>query len=244
MNCASFPELFEQFLATKGVTRCAAGGRWAGGGTLFSTKSARSNGCGCLRVRTGSRARGRRARKVDVRDRSDEQESGRSRRVVRRSLTSVFPIVLPPLRERPEDITELAGHFLHLAARRYGTRAPRLTLAAGRELEAYDWPGNVRELQHVIERAVLLSRGDTLRLDGILTRRVEPARTIPKANTREAPSDVIPDIEWRRRERANLRNALKLAEGRIYGANGAAELLGVKPTTLISRLKALGIARH
>ena len=55
------------------------------------------------------------------------------------------------------------------------------------------------------------------------------------------PSDVIPDVEWRRREHANLRNALKLAEGRIYGPNGAAELLGVKPTTLISRLKALGL---
>ena len=54
---------------------------------------------------------------------------------------SVFPILLPPLRERPEDITELAGHFLQLAARRYGKPAPRLTLAAGRELEAYDWPG-------------------------------------------------------------------------------------------------------
>jgi len=154
---------------------------------------------------------------------------------------SVFPILLPPLRERPEDITELAGHFLQLAARRYGKPAPRLTLAAGRELEAYDWPGNVRELQHVIERAVLLSRGETLRLDGILARRVEPARSTAKGSTREVPSDVIPDAEWRRREHANLRNALKLAEGRIYGPNGAAELLAVKPTTLISRLKALGL---
>ena len=71
--------------------------------------------------------------------------------------------------------------------------------------------------------------------------RVEPARSTAKASTREVPSDVIPDVEWRRREHANLRNALKLAEGRIYGPNGAAEVLGVKPTTLISRLKALGL---
>ena len=154
---------------------------------------------------------------------------------------SVFPILLPPLRERAEDVTELAGHFLQLAARRYGKSAPRLTLAAGRELEAYDWPGNVRELQHVIERAVLLSRGETLRLDGILPRGVERARPSAKASAREVPPDVIPDVEWRRREHANLRNALKLAEGRIYGPNGAAELLGVRPTTLISRLKTLGL---
>jgi transcriptional regulator with GAF, ATPase, and Fis domain len=154
---------------------------------------------------------------------------------------SVFPVPLPPLRERTEDITELAGHFLQLAARRYGKSAPRLTLAAGRELEAYDWPGNVRELQHVIERAVLLSPGETLRLDGILTRRATPARPSPRGSTREAASDVIPEVEWRRREHLNLRNALKLADGRIYGPHGAAELLGVKPTTLLSRLRAVGL---
>ena len=116
-----------------------------------------------------------------------------------------------------------------------------MTLAAGRELEAYDWPGNVRELQHVIERAVLLSRGETLRLDGVLPRGVERARPSAKGSARAMPADVIPDSEWRKREHANLRNALKLAEGRIYGPNGAAELLGVKPTTLISRLKTLGL---
>ena len=130
---------------------------------------------------------------------------------------------------------------LQLAARRYGKPPSRLTLAAAREVGSYDWPGNVRELQHVIERAVLLSRGETLRLDGILTPRVEPARSTAKGTMREGPSDVIPDNEWRRREHANLRNALKHAEGRIYGPNGAAELLGLKPTTLISRLKALGL---
>ena len=186
-------------------------------------------------------------RKVDVRvvaatnrNLDHEVAEGRFRRDLFFRL-SVFPILLPPLRERAEDVTELAGHFLQLAARRYGKSAPRLTLAAGRELEAYDWPGNVRELQHVIERAVLLSRGETLRLDGILPRGVERARPSAKASAREVPPDVIPDVEWRRREHANLRNALKLAEGRIYGPNGAAELLGVKPTTLISRLKTLGL---
>jgi transcriptional regulator with GAF, ATPase, and Fis domain len=186
-------------------------------------------------------------RKVDVRviaatNRNLEQDvaEGRFRRDLFFRL-SVFPILLPPLRERPEDITQLAGHFLQLAARRYGKPVPRLTLAAGRELEAYDWPGNIRELQHVIERAVLLSHGDTLRLDGLLSTRGGPLRATAKRSTREGPSDVIPGAEWRRREVANLRNALTLAEGRIYGPKGAAELLGVKPTTLISRLKVLGL---
>jgi transcriptional regulator with GAF, ATPase, and Fis domain len=73
---------------------------------------------------------------------------------------SVFPVVLPPLRERPEDIAQLAAHFVEQAARRYGRAAPRLTVRAIRMLETYRWPGNVRELQHVIERAVLLSAGN------------------------------------------------------------------------------------
>jgi transcriptional regulator with GAF, ATPase, and Fis domain len=186
-------------------------------------------------------------RRVDVRviaatNRTLEHEvaEGRFRRDLFYRL-SVFPIVLPPLRERLEDITALAGHFVQLAARRFGKRAPRLTAAAGRQLEAYTWPGNVRELQHVMERAVLLSGGDALRLDGILTHPAAPARAELKESMREPPAAVVPEIEWRRREQANLEAALELAQGRIYGPNGAAELLGVKPTTLISRLRALGL---
>jgi transcriptional regulator with GAF, ATPase, and Fis domain len=186
-------------------------------------------------------------RKVDVRviaatnrDLERDVSAGHFRRDLYYRL-SVFPIALPPLRERREDITELAGTFVQVAARRYGKRAPRLTVAAGRQLEEYSWPGNVRELQHVIERAVLLSRGDSLRLDGILRQPVEPTRTTSQESARESSSDVIAEVEWRRREQANLKSALKLAQGRIYGPNGAADILGVKPTTLISRLKALGL---
>jgi transcriptional regulator with GAF, ATPase, and Fis domain len=184
-------------------------------------------------------------RHVDVRviaasnrDLQQDVASGRFRRDLYYRL-SVFPIVLPPLRERAGDIPSLATHFLGQAAQRYGRRGLRFTERAMRTLQGYTWPGNVRELQHVIERAVLLSRSGVVRLDGVLA---EPAET---TRAKSAPSTtmatVIPEIQWRRREQENLRAALQRANGRIYGPDGAAEILGVKPTTLISRLKALGL---
>jgi transcriptional regulator with GAF, ATPase, and Fis domain len=154
---------------------------------------------------------------------------------------SVFPIVLPALRERLEDIPQLATYFVEHAARRYGRPAPRLTVRAIKTLEGYQWPGNVRELQHVIERAVLLSTGGVLRLDGVLAESDKPAHLHSPLLSRGAATAVIPEIEWRRRERENVRAALALSKGRIYGPDGAAELLGIKPTTLLSRIKALGL---
>ena len=97
----------------------------------------------------------------------------------------------------------------------------------------------MRELQNLLERAVILSRDGKLYLD--------PAWLPSRASSGAPPvqesvgAEVVPDSEWRRRERQNLEAALKRAGGRIYGPNGAAELLGVKPTTLQSRLRALGI---
>ena len=186
-------------------------------------------------------------RHVDVRviaatNRDLEQDvaSGRFRRDLYYRL-SVFPIVLPPLRERADDIPSLATHFLGQAAQRYGRRGLRFTERATRTLQGYTWPGNVRELQHVIERAVLLSRGGVLRLDGALAEPEETTRAKSNEPTPVALLPVIPEIEWRRRERENVRTALQLAKGRIYGPDGAADILGVKPTTLISRLNALSL---
>jgi transcriptional regulator with GAF, ATPase, and Fis domain len=186
-------------------------------------------------------------RRVDVRliaatnkDLEQEVISGRFRRDLFYRL-SVFPINLPPLRERADDIPSLATHFLKQAAQRYGRHGLRLTKHAIRTLETYTWPGNVRELQHVIDRAVLLSRGSALRLDGVLAPPDEMTRARPAASPRDSIVGVIRESEWRRRERENLRAGLQLAKGRIYGPDGAAEILGVKPTTLISRLKALGL---
>jgi transcriptional regulator with GAF, ATPase, and Fis domain len=261
VNCASIPrDLFEsEFFghvkgAFTGALRDRAGRfQAADGGTLFLDEVGEiplaSQGK-LLRIlqdgrfeRVGDDV----TRQVDVRviaatNRKLEQQiaAGRFRQDLFYRL-SVFPIALPPLRDRPEDIVDLAMHFLQIAAKRHGKRAPRLSAAVVGQLERYAWPGNVRELQHVIERAVLLSHGDALRLDGIMASTPKTASGTSKSGGREASPVVIPELEWRRREQANLRSALKLTKGRIYGPHGAAEILGVKPTTLISRLKALGL---
>ena len=101
------------------------------------------------------------------RELKEEVASGRFRRDLFYRL-SVFPIVVPPLRERVEDIPRLAAHFVDQSVHRYGRQRLRLGEAAVRMLQTYAWPGNVRELQHVIERAVLLSRGSVLRFDDVL----------------------------------------------------------------------------
>jgi transcriptional regulator with GAF, ATPase, and Fis domain len=188
-----------------------------------------------------------RTRKVDVRliaatnrDLTQEAAAGRFRQDLFYRL-GVFPIVLPPLRERPEDIPELAVHFATQAARRFGTRPPRLAASELRRLQDYSWPGNVRELQNVIERALIVSRGAVLRFDDLPAK--QPMAQRNRAADAPARIEVIPELEWRRRERDNLRAALTASAGRIYGAGGAAELLGIKPTTLLSRLHALGMRR-
>jgi DNA-binding NtrC family response regulator len=152
---------------------------------------------------------------------------------------SVFPIRIPPLRDRKEDIKMLAEHFIERVSKELGKPQPQITDAQVAALKAYDWPGNVRELQNVIERAVILSRGSELRLEQVLGARTNDQR---RSSIPVPPQDeIIPDEEWRRLERANLIRALARSEGRIYGAGGAAELLGIRPSTLQSRLRALGI---
>jgi transcriptional regulator with GAF, ATPase, and Fis domain len=180
-------------------------------------------------------------RHVDVRvvaatnrDLPTEVRAGRFREDLYYRL-GVFPIEVPPLRARRDDIPALAKHFVSIASQRLGVPAPRITVQDCEELERYEWPGNVRELQNVIERAVILSRGERLRVD-----LVSPDRAAARA-TREHPEEIIREAEWRRRERANVLAALRRAGGRIYGDGGAAALLGVKPSTLQSRLRALRI---
>ena len=105
-------------------------------------------------------------------------------------------------------------------------------------LQQYDWPGNVRELQHVVERAVILSRGAPLEFQVDLGR-LRPQPAIPLDHT----ADFITESQWKKLERENLLKVLKYAGGKVSGRGGAAELLGVNPNTLASRLRALGISR-
>ena len=153
---------------------------------------------------------------------------------------NVFPLELPPLRARTGDIPLLATHAIAEVAKRLKMQAPPLTQADAARLQQYDWPGNVRELQNVIERAVILSKGVRLRLDIALADMPAAAPATPASDS-DMHEVILTDRECRERERANLMNALKRADGRIYGQGGAAELLGVNPTTLASRLRALKI---
>jgi transcriptional regulator with GAF, ATPase, and Fis domain len=183
-----------------------------------------------------------RTRRVNVRlvaatnrDLQREVEAGRFRQDLYYRL-SVFPIEVPPLRQRKEDIPLLAEHFLRLASRRLGRPAPSLTLAAVQQFQMYDWPGNVRELQHVIERATITSTKG--RLDIQL-----PNKEKVRGSSEAAHELVVrTDAQIRQMEADNIRAALKAAGGKVSGAGGAAQLLGMKPTTLASRIKALGIS--
>jgi transcriptional regulator with GAF, ATPase, and Fis domain len=149
---------------------------------------------------------------------------------------NAFPLALPPLRARTDDIPLLASHAIAEVSKRLQMQAPGLTPADAARLQQYDWPGNIRELQNVIERAVILSKGIRLRLDIALA-------DLPAAATSasDMPEVILTDRECRAREQANLMKALQRTDGRIYGAGGAAELLGINPTTLASRLRALRI---
>ena len=172
------------------------------------------------------------------RDLSVDVKAGRFREDLYYRLT-VFPLQIPPLLDRRDDIPRLAAHLVTLAAKKLGLPAPRISEQQCEQLQRYDWPGNVRELQNLIERAVILSKDGTLYLDPAWLPQRATGR--PRTSVTAAGPEIVSDEEWRRRERENLETALKQAGGRIYGRDGAAELLGIKPTTLQSRLRALGI---
>jgi transcriptional regulator with GAF, ATPase, and Fis domain len=181
-----------------------------------------------------------RTRRVNVRvvaatnrDLRAEAEAGRFRQDLYYRL-SVFPVEIPALRKRKEDIPLLADHFLASSARKVGRPKPPLTLAAVQRLQGYDWPGNVRELQHILERALITSTTNRLQIE-------LPTHTVATLEKFAESPAVRTDAEMRRLEADNIRAALKLAGGKVSGVGGAAELLGLKSTTLASRIKALGI---
>jgi transcriptional regulator with GAF, ATPase, and Fis domain len=162
---------------------------------------------------------------------------------------SVFPIRIPPLRERIEDIPALANHLALQCARRMGRRITGIGAGVLEALSSYQWPGNVRELQNVIERAVILAVPplitlDSIRLDCMPLRstRVDNPLTELQSTTSDGGTRAGP-VTLADAERQAIIDALRRAEGRISGTMGAAVLLGLKPTTLHAKMKKLRVRR-
>jgi len=145
---------------------------------------------------------------------------------------NVFPVQLPPLRQRPEDIPLLARYFAQRVCARLGRPACELSDAATERLTAYGWPGNVRELENIVERAVILSGGQTIEPQHVQVER----RQTPRVEQTGAAIRPLQDME-----REHIIAALREAGGKVSGRGGAAELLGLKPSTLDSRMRKLGI---
>jgi len=154
---------------------------------------------------------------------------------------SVFPVDVPPLRERGEDIVQLAQHFLEQTCKDFGREALKLTRTQAANLRSYDWPGNVRELKNVIERAVILSPGKVLRLD--LSMPADQPNGTAAIADRAQDHEVRTEKDMREMQRANIVRALEQANWKVSGKGGAAELLGIKPTTLADRMRSHKIKR-
>jgi transcriptional regulator with GAF, ATPase, and Fis domain len=182
-----------------------------------------------------------RARKIDVRivaatnrDLAAEVTAGRFRGDLFYRL-NVFPIENPPLRDRREDIPMLAEHFVQASARRLRRPPPRLTETALRQLMTRDWPGNIRELENAIERAIILARDGQLRFD---------PQAVVAASPPPFGSGALPLLSraaMEKLQRDTIAAALDRSGGRVSGPGGAAEMLGMKTSTLFSRMSVLGL---
>jgi transcriptional regulator with GAF, ATPase, and Fis domain len=267
VNCASIPrELFEsEFFghvkgAFTGAIRDRAGRfETAHDGTIFLDEigevplEMQSKLLRVLQEKRYERVGDDRTRYADVRiiaatnrDLKKEAAAGRFREDLFYRL-HVFPVQVVPLRERLDDIPLLARHFVEVSARELRCAKPRLTNAGVTTLQNYHWPGNVRELRNVIERAVILARGGSLEFDLPITVQSALPPLLPATpaagNGHENNSEILTETELQRRERDNLLIALNKARWKIKGPDGASELLGVKPTTLLSRMKKWGLER-
>jgi PAS domain S-box-containing protein len=149
---------------------------------------------------------------------------------------SVFPIEVPPLRARGNDVIQIASHFLERTCQDFGHRPLTLSKQQAALLKRYDWPGNIRELKNVIERAVILSRGKVLRLDLAMSD-ILNAPAAPSRDVKDPETSLLTERELRELERRNTLLALEMTQWRVSGPNGAAKLLGIKPTTLTDRMK-------
>jgi transcriptional regulator with GAF, ATPase, and Fis domain len=264
VNCASVPrELYESefFGHVKGAFTGAIkdrAGRFeaADGGTLFLDEvgeiplSLQSKFLRVLQEQQYERVGEEKTRTVNVRiiaatncDLRKAVEEGRFREDLYYRL-NVFPLEVPPLRERKEDIPLLVSHFMSQAARKFNVALPRFNEQQLRLLYSYEWPGNVRELQNSTERALISAQNGVLCFDLPGGARVGGVELSQPPETERTPRPaVLTEKEIKEQQKENIRAALERSGWKVHGRRGAAELLNIKPTTLISRMKKLGISR-
>jgi len=266
VNCASIPhELFESefFGHAKGAFTGAYRDRvgrfqLADGGTIFLDEvgeiplELQGKLLRVLQEKEFEKVGEDTTRRVDVRviaatnkDLEEAVETGKFREDLYYRL-SVFPVQVPPLRRRGDDVIQLAVHFLEQDCREFGRPCPGFTQSQVDAMRRYDWPGNIRELKNVIERAVILSKGDTLQLDiaGADDSRVLPLLpVVPEASGKLVERNFYTEKELKLQQRDNMRRALEFADWRISGKGGAAELLGLKPSTLTDRMRSFGLRK-
>jgi DNA-binding NtrC family response regulator len=264
VNCATIPkELYESefFGHVRGAFTGAIKdrvGRFeaAHGGTLFLDEigeipiDLQSKLLRALQEKQYERVGDERTKRADVRiiaatnrDLKKEVQSGRFREDLYYRL-NVFPVQVAPLRERREDIPLLAKYFVEILAKELKCPRPRLTEAGVAKLQSYDWPGNIRELRNVIERATIVARGNLLEFDLPISMSAPPSTPTVLEMNETAQTEFLTEPEIQRRERENLWIILQKTGWKIKGADGAAELLGIKPTTMISRIKKMGLTRR
>ena len=263
VNCAALPatlvesELFghEKGAFTGAVVRRVGRFEQADGGTLFLDEvgelplEAQAKILRVLQSGEFERVGGERPLKTNVRviaatnrDLGQAVRDGRFRNDLYHRL-AVFPIEVPPLRERREDIPLLAAYLVTRKSRQLGRSIERLPNAVLERLAAYDWPGNVRELENVIERAVILSPGPALNLAAIQLGLVAPARSREPKTKESSPVDRSENDTLQAREKAHILRICEASAWRIKGPDGAANKLGLNPGTLYSRMKKLGVQR-
>jgi len=264
VNCASIPrELYESefFGHVKGAFTGAVkdrAGRFelANEGTLFLDEvgeiplDLQSKLLRVLQEGTFERVGDEKTFNVDVRviaatnrNLGKEVENGRFREDLYYRL-NVFPIEIPSLRKRKDDIPILANHFLNLALRKFNFPGIKLTKGNLINLKNYDWPGNARELQNVIERAVIISKSGKLIFDLPQGNTVQgSSSSSTKADKTKENDKVLTFDEIKQLERENIQKALEKTNWKIFGEDGAAELLGTRPTTLTSRIQRMGLRK-